>query len=40
MAAVTAGHELLEAGHGDITITDDADGFYALRRLVEHNRAY
>lgn len=27
MVAITAGHELREAGHGEITITDDSDGF-------------
>jgi hypothetical protein len=27
MVAVTKAHELREAGHGDITITDDSDGF-------------
>ena len=26
MVAVTKAHELREAGHGDITITDDSDG--------------
>ena len=26
MAAVTKAHELRDAGHGDITITDDSDG--------------
>ncbi len=27
MVAVTKAHELREAGHGDITITDDSVGF-------------
>jgi hypothetical protein len=39
MLAVTKAHELREAGHGDITITDDSDGF--VQRLdwwsaIEH----
>jgi hypothetical protein len=27
LAAVTAGHELRETGHSDISIEDDSDGF-------------
>lgn len=27
IVAISAGHELREDGHGDITITDDSDGF-------------